>query len=50
MKCLLIEGRNIEIGNWFSFVSIIFSVIALDKVYVLGQSTKSLFITEYYVN
>jgi len=43
LKTLLIEGRNIEIGNLFSFFDITFSVSALVKVYVFGQSTKTLY-------
>jgi len=49
MKILLIEGRNTEIGNWFSFIDIIFSASALVNVYVLGQSSKTLFFKEYIV-
>lgn len=39
---LLIDGRNIDMGKRFSLVSIMFSVTAFVKVYVLGQSSRIL--------
>lgn len=39
---LLIDGRNIEIGNRLSLADIKFSVIAFVKVYVFGQFSKIL--------